>query len=151
MRELNITRLPKKWLFSSKKVDRGYNCKELNNPLSISTKDVTINSNSIVKSHSLRAGIPSELAKRQADPLHIQCVSRQSSDQWGKILQTCKNLLIYDSKLNQTECEFLCAYDMQQELASSFCNDFLHKHMMALPQYRICAKYLMRQLEVISL
>ena len=37
---------------------------------------------SIVRSQSLRAGVPSELAKQGADPHHIQGVGRWSSDAW---------------------------------------------------------------------
>ena len=46
------------------------------------TRDVTENSSSIVTSHSLRAGVPSELARQGADPKHIQGVGRWSSDAW---------------------------------------------------------------------
>ena len=56
--------------------------RDFNNILSELTAEVTENSNCIVKSHSLRAGVPSELAKQGADPLHIQGVGRWSSDAW---------------------------------------------------------------------
>ena len=55
---------------------------ELNTILHELTKDVTHNSNCMVRSHSLRAGVPSELAKQGADPMHIQGVGRWSSDAW---------------------------------------------------------------------
>ena len=56
--------------------------KDFNSILSELTTDVTENSCSIVRSHSLRAGVPSELAKKGADPHQIQGVGRWSSDAW---------------------------------------------------------------------
>ena len=56
--------------------------RDFNIILSDLTAEVTENSSSIVKSHSLRAGVPSELAKQGADPHHIQGVGRWSSDAW---------------------------------------------------------------------
>ena len=46
------------------------------------TNEVTTNSNSTVRSHSLRAGVPSELAKSSADPSQIQGIGRWSSEAW---------------------------------------------------------------------
>ena len=64
---------------------RNSNClsdKDFNIILSELTADVTENSSSIVRSHSLRACVPSELAKKGVDPHHIQGVGRWSSDAW---------------------------------------------------------------------
>ena len=48
--------------------------RDFNIILSELTPEVTENSSSIVRNHSLRAGVPSELAKQGADPHHIQGV-----------------------------------------------------------------------------
>ena len=59
---------------------KGYVGREFNSKLSLLTNDVTENTNSVVRSHSLRAGVPSELAKRGADPSQIQGVGRWNSN-----------------------------------------------------------------------
>ena len=46
------------------------------------TEKVTAKSDVVVRSHSLRAGVPSELAKRGADPVQIQGVGQWQSDAW---------------------------------------------------------------------
>ena len=63
------------------------------------TNEVTQNSNGIFRSHSLRAGVPSELAKQGADPQHIQGVGRWSSDAWKDYckLGRKKRLVITDN------------------------------------------------------
>ena len=48
--------------------------KDFNIILSELTAEVTENSSSIVRSHSLRAGVPSELAKQGADPHQVDGV-----------------------------------------------------------------------------
>ena len=55
---------------------------EFNSMLTHLTSEVTQNTNGIVRSHSLRAGVPSELAKLGADPQQIQGVGRWSSEAW---------------------------------------------------------------------
>ena len=55
---------------------------EFNEMLKELTIDITENSKNTVTSHSLRAGVPSELARQGADPKHIQGVGRWSSDAW---------------------------------------------------------------------
>ena len=63
------------------------------------TSDITKNTSSTVTSHSLRAGVPSELARQGADPKHIQGVGRWSSDAWKDYckLGRLKRLNITDS------------------------------------------------------
>ena len=63
------------------------------------TSDITKNTSSTVTSHSLRAGVPSELARQGADPKHIQGVGRWSSDAWKDYckLGRLKRLTITDS------------------------------------------------------
>ena len=61
---------------------KGYTGKDFNMVLSELTDDITRDSEYIIRSHSLRAGVPSELAKRGVDPLQIQGVGRWSSDAW---------------------------------------------------------------------
>ena len=61
---------------------KGYTGREFNNTLSSLTSDLTKNTNAVVKSTSLRAGVPSELAKRGADPSQIHGVGRWSSEAW---------------------------------------------------------------------
>ena len=72
---------------------------EFNLMLTQLTSEVTQNSNGIVRSHSLRAGVPSELAKQGADPQHIQGVGRWSSDAWKDYckLGRKKRLVITDN------------------------------------------------------
>ena len=55
---------------------------EFNSILTFLTSEVTQNTNGIVRSHSLRAGVPSELAKLGTDPQQIQGVGRWSSEAW---------------------------------------------------------------------
>ena len=55
---------------------------EFNSILTFLTSEVTHNTNGIIGSHSLRAGVPSELAKLGTDPQQIQGVGRWSSDAW---------------------------------------------------------------------
>ena len=62
------------------KDSKGDTGKDFNSTLSSLTSDVTTNTNVVVKSHSLRAGVPSELAKRGADPSKIKGVGRWSSN-----------------------------------------------------------------------
>ena len=61
---------------------KGYTGREFNSQLSLLTSNITENTNSVVRSHSLRAGVPSELAKRGADPSQIQVVGRWTSEAW---------------------------------------------------------------------
>ena len=62
--------------FFLSKGSKGYTGREFNIMLSLLTNEVTENSNSTVKSHSLRAAVASELAKRSIDPSQIQGVGR---------------------------------------------------------------------------
>ena len=61
---------------------KGYTGHKFNATLSSLTSDLTENTNAVVGSHSLRVGVPSELAKRGVDPSQIQGVGRWSSDAW---------------------------------------------------------------------
>ena len=61
---------------------KGYTGRGFNNTLSSLTSVLNKNTNAVVRSHSLRAGVPSELAKRGADPFQIQGVGRWSSEAW---------------------------------------------------------------------
>ena len=65
--------------FFLSKGSKGFTGRPFNSMLSLLTNEVTENSSSIVRSHSLWAGVPSELAKRGADPSQIQEVGRWSS------------------------------------------------------------------------
>ena len=81
---------------------RNPNClsgKDFNIILSELTAEVTENSNSIVRSHILRAGVPSELVEKGVDPHHIQGVGRWSSDAWKDYckLGTKKRMNITDN------------------------------------------------------
>ena len=60
----------------------GYTGNAFNQHLADLTEKVTAKSDIVVRSHSLRAGVPSELAKRGADPAQIQGVGRWQSDAW---------------------------------------------------------------------
>ena len=62
--------------FFLSKGSKGYTGREFNTMLSLLTNEDTENSSSTIRSHSLRAGVPSELAKRGADPYQIQGVRR---------------------------------------------------------------------------
>ena len=68
--------------FFLKKNSKCLSGRDFNIILSELTAEVTENSCSIVRSHSLRAGVPSELAKKGVDPHHIQGVGIWSSDAW---------------------------------------------------------------------
>ena len=61
---------------------KGYTGREFNNTLSSLTSEPTKNTNAVVRSHSLKAGVPSEQAKRGADPSQIQDVGKWSSEAW---------------------------------------------------------------------
>ena len=68
--------------FFINKDNKGLTGREFNTLLAELTNDITVNSNCIIRSHSLRAGVPSDLAKRGADPIQIQGVGRCQSDAW---------------------------------------------------------------------
>ena len=61
---------------------RGYTGKDFNRHIAELTEEVTAGSDVIVRSHSLRAGVPSEMAKRGADPEQIQGIGCWHSDAW---------------------------------------------------------------------
>ena len=66
--------------FLMTKDSKGYTGRDFNATLSSLTSKLTAKSNAVVKSHSLRAGVSSELAKRGADPSQIQRVGRLTFD-----------------------------------------------------------------------
>ena len=82
MRNKKSTTVAMCYLFFINKDNKGLTGREFNTLLAELTNDITVNSNCIVRSHSLRAGVPSELAKQGADPIQIQGVGRWSSDAW---------------------------------------------------------------------
>ena len=84
--------------FFTRKDNSGYTGNDFNKHLTTLTADITLNTNSVVRSHSLRAGVPSELAKRGADPIQIQGVGRWQSEAWKDY---CK--LGRKERLNVTE------------------------------------------------
>ena len=59
---------------------RGYTGKDFNRHLAELTEEVTAGSDIVVRSHSLRAGVPSEMAKRGADPEQIKAIGHWHSD-----------------------------------------------------------------------
>ena len=53
-----------------------------NTHLSLVTADITDSTGKVIRSHSFRAGVPSQLAKVGASSEQIQGVGRWSSDAW---------------------------------------------------------------------